>query len=259
MSAGDRRKGKWSPVIVAKFGSSVLTTEPDRRRCIAELARLVSGGTRVVAILSALPGVTDELLALSRRAHRRPPVQMVARLLATGEWSSSLLFALAAKAEGIRTFVPEEGDFCITTCGHDLDASPVTLKMDWLLRAPRGAQLLVVPGFIGRNAKGAATLLGRGGSDLSALFIANTLGSVPCYLYKDVNGLFDRDPNTSEGTPLRFSRANWNDVILLGRRLVQPKAVRFARAHSQTFVIRKPGGTGTVVGPGGSVLELAAG
>jgi homoserine dehydrogenase len=60
--------------------------------------------------------------------------------------------------------------------------------------------VLILPGFVGRTADRSWALMGRGGSDLTALFAAQRLGARECRLLKDVDGLCTSDPR-----PLRVS------------------------------------------------------
>jgi aspartokinase len=113
--------------------------------------------------------------------------------------------------------------------------------------------VVIVPGFLGRSTRGETTLLGRGGSDLTALFIAHHLRA-RCRLVKDVDGLYDRDP--AEGGARRFESVCHDDVLALSEGIVQHKAVRFARDVRLEFEVGCLGeDRGTVVGGGESRLE----
>ncbi len=61
---------------------------------------------------------------------------------------------------------------------------------------PAGAReksIAIVPGFVGRDARGAQTTLGRGGSDTTATYIGAALGC-DTVLFKDTEGLLTADP-----------------------------------------------------------------
>ena len=67
------------PIIVLKFGSSVLRTAADLPRAVHEIFRYTRDGFGVIAVVSAFDGVTDRLLAQARalgpqhQRHRPPP------------------------------------------------------------------------------------------------------------------------------------------------------------------------------------------
>jgi homoserine dehydrogenase len=105
------------------------------------------------------------------------------------------------------------------------------------LRSELERSVVVVPGFAGRNVEGGTTLLGRGGSDLSAAFLAHQLGA-RCVLLKDVDGLYTSDPAFAAATsPLRFARARYETALRAGGPVVQAKAVRFAAECGLPFEI----------------------
>jgi homoserine dehydrogenase len=123
--------------------------------------------------------------------------------------------------------------------------------------------IVVLPGFVGRDAGGATTLLGRGGSDLSALFVAAELGG-RCVLLKDVGGLYDADPAACAGgedggvTARRYAALGWESARAVAGGAVQDKALRFAAARGLGFTVCGPGAVGgTRVGPGADRFAAA--
>jgi homoserine dehydrogenase len=100
--------------------------------------------------------------------------------------------------------------------------------------------VLIVPGFFAVDPGGRCVLLGRGGSDHTALFVAHIL-EADCVLLKDVFGIYDRDPAEPGPATHRFERISWADAIGVGGKLIQPKALRFAAMRQQPFSISTPG------------------
>jgi homoserine dehydrogenase len=108
--------------------------------------------------------------------------------------------------------------------------------------------VVVLPGFVGRCENGFTTLLGRGGSDFTAVFLAAELDA-RCVLVKDVDGLYASDPSVSGIRRLRFAETTYETALDIGKQLVQPKAVRFAASRGLRFVVTAIGTTDeTVVG-----------
>jgi homoserine dehydrogenase len=109
--------------------------------------------------------------------------------------------------------------------------------------------LVIVPGFVGVDDGGARTLLGRGGSDFSAIFLAGELGADKVCLYKDVDGVFESDPSTFK-TARRYTRISWVDALQVARPLLQPQAVEYAQERGLTIAVEALGSSeSTVVGP----------
>lgn len=228
-----------SSTIVLKFGGSVLRGAADVATAAAEVLRWRVWGHRVIAVCSAFEGTTDRLL---REVRDDADPAARALLLATGEFTTAALLALRL-GPGARVLTPHE--IGLRTDGGGDDANPIAVDGEALGRCP----IAVVPGFIGVAGDGSYTLLSRGGSDLTAIFIAASLGA-RCRLIKDVDGLYDRDPKTEGDTPARcYDTLSYGTALGLDGRIVQHKAVRFARDHGCCFELAALGSVGaTVVG-----------
>jgi homoserine dehydrogenase len=246
-----------APITVLKFGSSVLPDEDHLTTAVHEIYRWVRLGHRVVAVVSALGGTTDQLIEHAGGYSSTPDAVSLAALLATGEARAVALLGLALDRAGIRSTVLDAGAVGLRTRGPILDARAEELDAATIRRALDDRPVVVIPGFIGRDESGRTTLLGRGGSDLTALFIARKLNADQVRLLKDVDGLYDRDPASARGAQARkFATATWEDVLSLEEGIVQHKAVRFARDHGLSFVVAQAGSLeGTSVGPGPSRFD----
>ena len=186
------------PVIVLKLGGSVLADEAALPVAVHEVYRWRREGFGVVAVVSALAGETDALLA--RAPDRDAAPHAVAALAALGELRSAALLGAQLQAAGLAARVLQPAALRFRAQGDPLDAQPVALDVRPLRSALRDGAVAVVPGFFAHDAEGRAVLLGRGGSDLSALFVAARLGA-RCRLVKDVDGLFTADPAAPGPTP----------------------------------------------------------
>jgi homoserine dehydrogenase len=238
------------PIAVLKFGSSVLRDEQDLPGAVLDIYRDWRRGYDVVAVVSAFAGTTDRLLEDARRHFDNPEARALARLLATGESVAAASLGLQLDESGIPHTVFDPQQAGLRTCGSVLDAQPRTLDAAAVHRALEETGIVVLPGFAGCDGDGGTNLLGRGGSDLTALFLAEQLGAASCRLVKDVAGLYPHDPH--DGTPADqpYATASWLEVLRVGRPLVQPKAVEFAQHHGVGFSIGVPGSPdGTKVGP----------
>jgi homoserine dehydrogenase len=243
-------------VSVLKFGSSVLEGSGGFQAAAGKVARELAEGRRVVAVVSAAPGTTDALLRSAGALTPTAPGALLSRLLATGEAASVALLGIALAACGIPARVLDAQGLGLHTVGPPIDADPVDVDADRILRMLEAHPVLVVPGFVGVSDDGEPSLLGRGGSDLTALFLADRLGAVECRLVKDVDGVHACDPRLDPTAPV-FRRASWEVVIEVGGELVQEKAVRFARDRKRSFRVAAFGGEGTWVGagPGGGMIR----
>lgn len=243
-------------IVCLKFGSSVLRTAADLPWCVQQIYAHVRRGERVVAVVSAFAGVTDALYARARE--HGGDEHATAALVATGEHESAALLALALDRCGVPARLLGPQQVRLRTRGPVLDAEPADVATQPFLDALATHPAVVFPGFCGVDDDGRTTLLGRGGSDLTALFLADRLGA-RCVLVKDVDGLYERDPALPGPAPSRYARLTWEEALRVGGRVVQPKTLRTARLHGRSLEIRAIGSpAGTLVGPHPAALAAPA-
>jgi homoserine dehydrogenase len=206
----------------------------------------VRRGEKVIAVVSAFAGETDRLLELSQAQVNDPDPGCVAAIAETGELYSAARLGLALDRAGVSVHVLHAGAIGLQAEGALLDATPTRLDVQAVHAALDTASVLVVPGFVGRTATGRTCLLGRGGSDLTAIFLATELEAEHCVLVKDVDGLFDRDPATDPTRAVRFDAVTFEEALSLDDAIVQHKAVRYARSRNRQFEVAgllRPSGT----------------
>lgn len=231
------------PIAVLKFGGSILAGEEHLRGVVHDVYRFLRAGYRVVAVVSAFQGETNRLIDQAKRFVETPHPNSLAKLAATGELTSASLLGLALDRAGVSVEVLDSAAIGLRTHGHTLDAEPASVDTAAIRRALEHSSVLVVPGFIGRDERNRTTLLGRGGSDFTALFLADALRAERCSLIKDVEGLYDRDPQSATPTPANtapprlYATISWADAIALGGKVLQEKAIRFALDRKLTFEI----------------------
>lgn len=231
------------PLIVLKFGGSVLRHEDDLVRASSEVQRWIDRGWNVACVVSAFEGVTNTLIKRSKRFGVDPERESSALLTATGELESAALLGLALRRAGVQARVapPWAIDLHAEADADDpLDGHPVTLDTGKVRTLLETAHAIVIPGFIGLDDRGRLVLLGRGGSDLSAIFVAERLGAAKCRLVKDVTGLFEWDPAdipADGSSPRRYQTISWAHALTLDGGIVQHKAIRYARDRRLRFEV----------------------
>ncbi|MBX9708926.1 MAG: homoserine dehydrogenase [Caulobacteraceae bacterium] len=248
-------------VVVLKFGSSILKDQSCAPAVASELYGHVRAGRKVVAVVSALGGQTDRLLADARALGLDHENELLPAYVAQGEEQAAALVAIACDRIGLDACALSVRELGIVAEGPVEHAHPVALHAEALSRAIAAHQVVVVPGFGAIGPHGRVVLLGRGGSDLTAVFLAAELGLKRARLVKDVDGLYDRDPASASGKPLRFRRASWDDARRHGGALVQHDAIDLGQQRSVEIEVAAIGRSDcTVVGeqsapPGPSVPD----
>ncbi len=138
--------------------------------------------------------------------------------------------------------------------GDRLDAAPLILDIDTVRTKLASTPVVVLPGFIGRHECGGTALMGRGGSDLTAVFLADQLGADECRLVKDVDGIYEWDPAQADNEPQdarphRYGTVTYEEALRVADVLVQPKAIEYLQTMSKTAKVSAlPHADGTEVG-----------
>jgi len=258
-------------IHVLKFGSSILACPEDYPLVAEAIGHEVARGRKVVAVVSAMGNTTDSLLAAARSVARASPDPLTAALLATGEEASVALLTMSLVGRGVRTVGFNAWRLPVRTRGPLRDAEPVAVDAAQIHGALANHEAVVFPGFVGMDVAGAPSLLGRGGSDLTALFLGDALGAAEIRLVKDVDGIFPADPRLATGPeshrtgqpgPHRprvpdarpafpqapYSELTWTQARAIGGGGVQSKAIDFAERRGLAFRVTGVVGKGTRVG-----------
>jgi homoserine dehydrogenase len=222
------------PIVVLKFGSSVLGSDQQIPDVVHEVYRHYREGNRVVVIVSAFAGVTERIFAEAAGNVESADPHAFASWVGTGEQVASAKMVFALCRYGISARLLEASALKLTGAGGALDADLCNVSLTALADALSQVSVVVIPGFIAQDASGRSVLLGRGGSDQSALFIAHALGAC-CTLMKDVAGVYDHDPQLVGPSTRRFPQVSWEYALEHAGTLIQPKAMRFAREAQQAF------------------------
>ncbi len=237
-------------LTVLKFGSSVLHSPGELPVAVHEIYGELREHRRVIAAVSAFEGVTDRLFAEASQRGLDGDPYAVAAHVATGEQEAAAQLAATLETAGVPAIVADPRDFGFHARGNPLDAAPDALNVAALEERLERAPVIVVPGYYASDSEGRIVLLGRGGTDLTALYLARNLGA-SCRLVKDVDGIYEDDPARSKTLPPRFERVSWEHALQVGGKLVQPRAIRFAQEHGQIFGVGAAGNVQTtLVGPG---------
>jgi homoserine dehydrogenase len=236
------------PVVeVLKFGSSVLRSSRDLHVAVDEIYRRWRCGCRVLAVVSAFEGITDELMGEVAHILGSDCPEATAAYVATGEQQTAALLQGSLSQHGLPSRMINAHEIGLMAEGSLLESAPSAVDGAALERLWKEYPILVVPGFYGIDAEGRTALFGRGGSDLSAVFLAAALGG-SCRLLKDVSGVFDADPAQSAAAH-RFSALSWTKAIEVAGPLIQSKALHYAHSRALSFEVGRPNEAAcTVVG-----------
>ena len=243
------------PLFVLKFGSSILQSPDDLARVAGEIYRQRRAGRRIIAVVSALAGETDALLRQAAAVTGLAGCRGVPDLVSLGEERTAALLRLACDRIGLRAEICRPEELGLRTRGDGLAAQPARLEPAALLAKLLITGVVIVPGFVGLDEAGERTLLGRGGSDFSAIFIGGELEADCVRLYKDVDGVFEQDP-AQHRDARRFAEVSWAEAQRIARPLIQPQALDYAARKSLPIEVEALGSANpTRVGPVSGTAE----
>ncbi|MEL6396678.1 MAG: hypothetical protein AAFQ71_11850 [Planctomycetota bacterium] len=244
-----------SRLIVLKFGGSVLPDEGALQTAVHEIYRWRREGWRVVAVVSALSGRTDDLVSACDRVAARPSAAACAPLIASGEAECAAMLGLYLDRVGLPASVLTPSAARLIAGGTPLDSSPESVDIPALESALETDGVVVLPGFTAIDSRGRTVTLGRGGFDTTALFLAHALRAERCRLIKDVDGLYTADP-AHDRYARRYGSCSYEDALRTDGSIIQHKAIELARTHGVEFEIGRLNGVSpTVVGVGPSRLN----
>lgn len=225
-------------LTVLKFGSSVLVDNDSYSIAARFLVRRTAtrNEERLVVVVSARKGITDELERHARDMTPYPNPRTLDLLWSTGELHSVALLTLHLEELGASAIGLNIHQTGLRLNGND----EVAFLRHEIEEVFDCYSIIVVPGFFATHNGGAIRSLGRGGSDLSAVLLAKGLDATRCELIKDVTGYFDEDPR-SHTNAIHLSQLSYERALQMaasGCDLVQPRALKAARAARLRLVVR---------------------
>jgi len=226
--------------VVMKFGG---TSVADAERLKAVARRLVAareGGTRVVAVLSAMGDTTDELVRLAHEISARPKARELDMLISVGERISCSLCAMAIHDLGHEAISLTGSQAGIVTDTAHGKAKIVDIRARRIHEALDAEKIVLVAGFQGVSTDYDITTLGRGGSDTTAVALAAALGAEACEIYTDVEGVHTADPRIVSAA-MKLHAVSYEEMLEMaasGARVLQLRSVEFARNHDVKLHVR---------------------
>jgi aspartate kinase len=227
-------------LIVQKYGGTSVGN-PERIKNVARrVLATQQAGHQVVAVVSAMSGVTDNLIKLAREIHPEPNERELDVLLATGEQTTIALLAMALHSLGARAVSLTGAQAGIITDGLHTKAKVAQITPKRIHELLQAGHIVIVAGFQGETPDGQITTLGRGGSDLSAIAIAAAVKADVCQIYTDVDGVYTCDPRLVPNA-VKIPEISYDEMLelaALGSKVMQARSVEFAKKFGVVFEVR---------------------
>ena len=227
-------------ILVQKFGGTSVATLERQKQVLGKVKQGLDAGYKVLAVLSARAGETNNLLALAREWSDDPDPAEQDSLVSTGEQVSVALFAMLLGEQGIRARSLLGGQAGIVTDEAFGQARIKSIDHDGILALFREYDVLAVAGFQGVTGDGRITTLGRGGSDTSAVALAAATKAELCEIYTDVEGVFTTDPNLCSSAR-KLDRVSYDEMLemaSMGAKVLEIRSVEFAKKYKVPTLVR---------------------
>lgn len=227
-------------VVVQKYGGTSVADISCIKRVARRVKKTWSGGNRVVVVVSARAGVTNDLIERAKAIRKNPSDRELDMLMTCGEQETIALLAMALEALGVPAVSRTGWQAGIITDGMHSKARIREVKGGDIRKQLRAGKVVVLAGFQGVNESGDLTTFGRGGSDLSAIAMAGALKAKTCQIFTDVEGVFTADPRIVPNA-CKMPAINYEELLELassGSKVMQTRAVEFAQKHNIPFEVR---------------------
>ncbi|HBR15541.1 MAG TPA: aspartate kinase [Candidatus Omnitrophica bacterium] len=228
------------PIIIQKYGGSSVANI-DRIKAVARrITETKTKNNHLVVVVSALGDTTDELEAMAFQINDTPPDREMDMLMSTGEQISCALLAIAVKAlrhEAISFTGMQVG---IKTDSAHTKARIVTIRGERISKALSEGKIVIVAGYQGVTEEDDITTLGRGGSDLTAVALAQALKADVCEIYTDVEGIYTTDPRkVKEARKIKtITFDEMLEMASLGAQVMQARSIEVAKRFNIPIHVR---------------------
>ncbi len=257
--------------IVVKFGGATIADGERVRWAARSVVNEFKKGTRIAVVASAMGNATDELVEVTKVCtNGQVTAGELDEITAMGERAAVRVFAAALRSHGTnaRYIDPSCEEWPIVTDDNfgraKVDLAKTHLRVQKYISplVDRGI-IPVICGFLGRDAKGRTTTIGRGGSDITAFVIASCLGADEVIIVKDVEGVMSADPNMIKNPHLikRIGVEEMRDLASYGARILHPSALNYKGPGVNAKIIHFRHGNlstkgTTIIGPKGERMGV---
>lgn len=230
-------------MIIQKFGGVCLQNKEMRKLCIEAIRDALTRSNKVIVVVSAIgrkenPYSTDRLLTISddlqADAKARDLIASCGELIATAILSAEL------HANYIPNTFLQGAQTGIQTAEAFGRASIQSIQTPFYEQYFEEYDCIIVPGFQGLNKKGEVMTLGRGGSDLTAVALADALQATHVEFYKDVAGIFNADPAINAACE-KYEQLTYDaflSSITAENSVLQRKAVMWAKEKAIPLYVK---------------------
>ena len=225
---------------VLKFGGTSVGTIERIQHVAKIIKNEQSSGNKVIVVVSAMAGKTNELIDLSNKISSEFNKRELDVLLSSGEQVTCALLSGALIDLKIKAKSWLNWQIPILTNGDHANARIVNMNVEKINKYLDDKGVAIIPGFQGISKNGDVTTIGRGGSDATAVAVAKIFNADTCEIYTDVDGVFSTDPNKIP-VAKKIDKISYDEMLelsSLGAKVMQPSAVQTAMMYDIPLEVR---------------------
>ena len=232
---------------ILKFGGTSVGTIQRIQHVAKIIQKERSNGSKVIAVVSAMSGKTNELINLSKKISNEFNKRELDVLISSGEQVTCALLSGALLELNVQAKSWLNWQIPIVTEGEHANARIINVHIEKIDKYLDEGGVAIIPGFQGISKNGEITTIGRGGSDATAVALAKIFMADSCEIYTDVDGVFSTDPNKIP-VAKKIDKISYNEMLelsSLGAKVMQSSAVQTAMMYDiplevkSTFTERK--------------------
>ena len=219
--------------VVLKFGGTSVGSIDRIKRVCKIIASYKKKNVKVLAISSAMSGVTNDLVNKSKLISNNFDKAEYDTLVSTGEQASCALIAGRLKHMGFRSRSWMSWQLPILTEGPYSGARISKIVVKELNKYLKSGGIPIITGFQGVNSELRLTTIGRSGSDASAIMLAKFIKAEECIIYTDVDGVYTTDPRQYKNAK-KIKKIFYDEMLemaSLGSKVMQPTSVQDAKLN----------------------------
>ncbi|MBE8221784.1 MAG: hypothetical protein HAW60_03545 [Bdellovibrionales bacterium] len=227
-------------LVVHKYGGSSLSSLKKIKSIAKSLAE-ISKTKSLIVVVSAMGKATDDLLNMAYTISDKPEKRELDMLLTSGERITMSLLSIALNDLGVLSVSLTGSQAGILTSDKHNSANIVDLKPFRVSEVLKQKKVAILAGFQGVDpATKEITTLGRGGSDTTAVYLADYF-KAPCEIYKDVDGVCSADPNQFSNVT-KYDKITYDELISMtkwGNPILHKDCIKLAKEKKINLKIKK--------------------
>lgn len=221
-------------LVVLKFGGTSVADVPQIKKIALKIKGEVDQGNKVIVVVSAMSGVTNNLIDLVNQTSKNFSLSEHDVVLSTGEQITSALLSIALEELSLKARSWMGWQIPIVSDNNHGKAVIKDIKTSNIMGSIKKGYIAIVSGFQGISEDNRITTLGRGGSDTTAVALAAAFSADRCDIYTDVEGVFTTDPRiVKKAKKLDF--ITYEEMLELasqGAKVLQTRSVALAMKYN---------------------------